>query len=80
MRRISHDMAGIAQRLNHIKESFNEEVGEVSEVWLDAKGRVFLQQQISAIQPTIGQLMGSILETTELFENIAKKLRDPKLS
>ena len=80
MRRISHDMAGIAQRLNHIKESFNEEVGEVSEVWLDAKGRMFLQQQISAIQPTIGQLMGSILETTELFENIAKKLRDPKLS
>lgn len=80
MRRISHDMAGIAQRLNHIKESFNEEVGEVSEVWLDAKGRVFLQQQVSAIQPTIGQLMGSILETTELFENIAKKLRDPKLS
>lgn len=80
MRRISHDMSGIAQRLNHIKESFNEEVGEVSEVWLDAKGRVFLQQQISAIQPTIGQLMGSILETTELFENIAKKLRDPKLS
>ena len=80
MRRISHDMSGIAQRLNHIKESFSEEVAEVAEVWLDAKGRVFLQQQISAIQPTIGQLMGSILETTELFENIAKKLRDPKLS
>ena len=80
MRRISHDMSGIAQRLNHIKESFSEEVAEVAEVWLDAKGRVFLQQQVSAIQPTIGQLMGSILETTELFENIAKKLRDPKLS
>ncbi len=80
MRRISHDMSGIAQRLNHIKESFSDEVGEVAEVWLDAKGRVFLQQQVSAIQPTIGQLVGSILATTELFENIAKKLRDPKLS
>lgn len=80
MRRISHDMSGISQRLNHIKESFSEEVGEVSEVWLDAKGRVFLQQHVSAIQPTIGQLVGSIMETTELFENIAKKLRDPKQS
>ena len=80
MRRISHDMSGIAQRLNHIKESFSEEVAEVAEVWLDAKGRVFLQQHVSVIQPTMGQLVGSILETTELFENIAKKLRDPKLS
>ena len=80
MRRISHDMTSISQRLNHIKESFSEEVGEVSEVWLDATGRVFLQQHVAAIQPTIGQLVGSILETTELFENIAKKLRDPKLS
>jgi hypothetical protein len=80
MRRISHDMSGISQRLNHIKESFGEEVGEVSEVWLDTKGRVFLQQHVSSIQPTIGQLIGAILETTELFENIAKKLRDPKLS
>ena len=80
MRRISHDMSGISQRLNHIKESFSEEVGEVSEVWLDAKGRVFLQQHVSAIQPTIGLLVGAIHEATELFENIAKKLRDPKQS
>lgn len=80
MRRISHDLSGISQRLNHIKESFSEEVAEVAEVWLDAKGRVFLQQHVSVIPPTIGQLMGAILETTELFENIAKKLRDPKLS
>lgn len=80
MRRISHDMSGISQRLNQIKESFSEEVDEVSEVWLDAKGRVFLQQHVAAIPPTIGQLVGAILETTELFESIAKKLRDPKLS
>ncbi len=80
MRRISHDMSGISQRLNHIKEAFSEEVGEVAEVWLDAKGRVFLQQHVSAIQPTIGQLVGAIHEATEVFENIAKKLRDPKQS
>jgi hypothetical protein len=80
MRRISHDLSGISQRLNHIKESFSEEVVEVSEVWLDAKGRIFLQQHVSAIQPTIGQLVGAIMDTTELFENIAKKLRDPKQS
>jgi uncharacterized protein YukE len=80
MRRISHDMSGISQRLNHIKESFTEEVAEVSEVWLDAKGRVFLQQHLASIQPTIGQVVGAIHETTELFENIAKKLRDPKQS
>ena len=80
MRRISHDMSGISQRLNHIKESFSEEVGQVSEIWLDAKGRVFLQQQEAAIPPTIGQLVGAIHESTELFESIAKKLRDPKHS
>jgi hypothetical protein len=80
MRRISHDMSGIALRLNHIKESFSEEVAEVSEVWLDTKGRVFLQQNVASISPTIGQLVGAIHETTELFESIAKKLRDPKLS
>ncbi len=80
MRRISHDMSGIAQRLGHLKESFSDEVNQVAEVWLDAKGRVFLQQHVSSVQPTIGQLVGAILDTTELFENIAKKLRDPKQS
>lgn len=80
MRRISHDLSSISQRLNHIKESFSDELREVSEVWLDTKGRVFLQQHASTVQPTIGQLVGAIHETTELFEHIAKKLRDPKLS
>lgn len=80
MRRISHDMSGINQRLNHIKESFGDEVREVSEVWIDAKGRTFLQQHTSAVEPTISQLMGAILQTTDLFESIAKKLQDPKIS
>ena len=80
MRRISHDMSGIAQRLNHIKESFGDEVREVSEVWIDAKGRTFLQQHTSSVEPTIAQLMGAMLQTTDLFESIVKKLHDPKIS
>ncbi len=80
MRRISHDMSGITQRLNHIKESFGNEVREVSEVWLDAKGRTFLQQHTSTVEPTLAQLMGAVVQATDLFESIAKKLRDPKSS
>ena len=80
MRRPSHDMSGINQRLNHIKESFGEEVREVSEIWVDSKGRGFMQQHASPVEPMIAQLMGAIVQSTELFETIAKKLRDPKLS
>ncbi len=80
MRRISHDMAGIHQRFNHIKESFGEEVREVAQVWIDAKGRTFLQQHCANVEPTITQLMGELLQTTDMFEKIAKKLHDPKLS
>ncbi len=80
MRRISHDMSGITQRLNHTKESFGNEVREISEVWLDAKGRTFLQQHTSPVEPTLAQLMGAVVQATDLFESIAKKLQDPKHS
>lgn len=80
MRRLSHDMAGITQRLNHIKETFSDEVHEVSEIWGDAQGRQFLQQHASNVEPTVAQLMAAILQSTEWFETVAKKLQDPKLS
>lgn len=80
MRRLSHDMSGINQRFHHIKETFGAEVREVSEIWGDTRGRVFLQQHASTVEPTVAQLMAAIVRSTELFETIAKKLQDPKLS
>lgn len=78
MRRISHDLSGIAQRLNHIAEVFDNEAEELAKVWLDAKGRAFLQQHTTDVPPTINQLAAAVIEAVELFENIAKKVRDPK--
>jgi hypothetical protein len=63
MRRISHDLAGVAQRLNHVAEVFNHEAEELGKIWLDAKGRAFLQQHTTEVQPTINQLAAAIIET-----------------
>ena len=52
----------------------------MSQVWQDNKGRAFLQQHASEVQPTINQLVNTIHGLTELFEEIAKKLRDPQQS
>lgn len=78
MRRISHDLSGISQRMHHLGEVFCHEAEELAKVWVDAKGRAFVAQHTSEVQPTIGQLIVSITETADLFENIARKLRDPK--
>jgi hypothetical protein len=78
MRRISHDLSGIIQRLNHLGESFNHEADELAKSWVDVKGRAFIAQHTSEVQPSIGQLIVSVTETAELFENIARKLKDPK--
>jgi hypothetical protein len=78
MRRISHDLAGVAQRLSHLSDQFGMDASEVAEVWQDAKGRAYLQQHASEIQPTTNQLVNTIQGLIELFEDIAKKLRDPQ--
>ncbi len=80
MRRISHDLSGVAQRLSQLSNQFGVEISEVSQVWQDAKGRAFLQQHASEVQPITHQLVNTIHELTELFEDMAKRLRDPQQS
>lgn len=76
MRRIKHDLAGIAQRLDRLSSNFGTEVQELSEVWRDAKGRSFLQRHAAEVQPTLNQLVAAVNTSAELFERIARKLDD----
>jgi uncharacterized protein YukE len=80
MKRISHDLGGVAQRLNRLSDEFGAEVEEVSQVWNDAKGRAYMQQNASEVQPAINQLVTAARVLTDLYEEIAKKLRDPQQS
>jgi uncharacterized protein YukE len=80
MRRVGHDLAGVAQRLHGVGERYSEEVNEVTEIWHDAKGRAFVQQHASQVQPAVTQLVSTVRTLHELFEDIAKKLRDPQQS
>ena len=77
MRRISHDMPGVSQRIQKLANEFEHCAHETQEVWRDEKGRAFIQRHISEIRPTIGQLASSLVRSVELFEEIAKRLRDP---
>ena len=77
MRRISHDLPGITQRIAKLGDQFSFAIDETAEIWKDDKGRSFLQQHTSEIGPTINQLVSTLSETIELFEVIAKKVQDP---
>lgn len=80
MKRISHDLGGIMQRLDRIGERFAEKSEITQQSWRDAKGQQFLNQHASEVPPTINQLVATLQKTIELFEDIAKKVRDPKNS
>ena len=77
MRRISHDVPGVAQRINKLTNELEQSAQETAEVWKDEKGRAFLQKHIAEVRPTVMQLTSSLVHTVELFEEIAKRLRDP---
>lgn len=77
MRRISHDLPGVTQRIAKAAEAFDGMVTETQERWRDDKGRAFLQQHTSEVRPTLSQLVAAMTKATEIFEDISKKLQDP---
>ncbi|MEZ6136367.1 MAG: hypothetical protein R3C53_15840 [Pirellulaceae bacterium] len=77
MRRPSHDLPGTMQRVAKLRDELMFAVTEVKTVWKDDKARAYLQQYTSDIPPTVNQLVATLSETIELFENIAKKVQDP---
>lgn len=77
MRRISHDLPGITQRIAKLSDNFESAVQDAQEVWRDDKGRIFFQQRTAEVTPTINQLVSTMSRTIEMFEDISKKVRDP---
>lgn len=77
MKRISHDLPGVTQRIAKLGEEFSVAVLDAQQVWRDDKGRAFFQQHTSEVGPTLNQLVSSLSQTMELFENIAKQVSDP---
>jgi hypothetical protein len=77
MQRISHDLPGVTQRFAKLADEYENCVQETLEYWRDEKGRSFVQQQLSAVRPAMGQLVSELTKSIELFEQIAKRVQDP---
>ena len=77
MRRISHDLAGSLQRITKLTGDFEIEAQEIGEVWTDAKAVQFLRQHTQEVPTQIRQLTSALTQSIELFEEIAKRVRDP---
>lgn len=77
MQRISHDLAGAAQRITKAGNAYQVHLDETAEVWKDDRGRAFLREHTSEILPTLNQLTSELSQTLELFEGLAKNLLDP---
>lgn len=78
MRRPSHDLPGCAQRLNRYTEQLLEVVDETTQLWQDKRADEFVRQHVDNIRPTVAQVTLMMAKSTELFEDIAKKLSDPE--
>lgn len=77
MRRISHDLAGISQRINKLGDQLDYEVRTVSEFWKDDVGRSFMQQHIHEVTPQMRLMVAELAAAVEEFESIARQLQDP---
>lgn len=77
MRRISHDLPGVAQRIAKLRDVLSRNMEETQQVWRDEKSRQFFQQHLSEVAPTLSGLVSSLTRTIEQFEDIAKKVEDP---
>lgn len=77
VKRISHDLPGVTQRIAKLTAEYHVDIDETLEVWRDAKGQAFMGRHTSEIRPTVNQLVSALTKSIELFENIAKKVRDP---
>lgn len=80
MRRVSHEMGGLAERLGRLAEQLEQEGQLTQEVWRDQRGEAFLRERIFPFKTHITQLVASISETSELFEELVKRLSDPDAS
>jgi len=78
MRRISHDLAGLSQRINKLSDQLDSEVRTVTEVWRDDVGRSFIQQHIHEVPPQLRLLVADLNSVIEEFESIARQLQDPE--
>jgi uncharacterized protein YukE len=77
MRRVVHELAGLAQRFNQLAQQLEEEVQTTQEIWRDQRGDAFLREQLSPYKPNVSQLVACIHESREVFEELAKRLSDP---
>ncbi|MCC6511694.1 MAG: hypothetical protein IT423_21520 [Pirellulaceae bacterium] len=77
MRRVAHDLGGLAQRLNLLAEQLDEEVQTTQEIWKDQRGEAFLREHLSPFKPTVSQLVASIQEAHDLFEQLSRQMADP---
>ncbi len=79
MRRISHDLPGVAQRLAKMRDTLSVATAETEQVWRDDKGQQFFQQHVSHVPPTVSGLVSSLTQLIEQFERIAKQVQDPDI-
>lgn len=78
MRRISHDLPGVTQRIAKLRDELTDAAAETQLVWRDDKGRQFFQQHIAEVSPTLNQLLTGLAQSIEQFETIAKTVLDPQ--
>ncbi len=77
MKRISHDLPGVTQRIARLRDDLSQAAANTQQIWCDDKGRQFFQQHIADVAPTLSQLISSLTQSVEQFEDIAKKVLDP---
>jgi hypothetical protein len=77
MRRVSHDLPGVSQRIAKLRDNLNAAAAETKLAWRDEKGAQFFQQHISHVAPALSGLVSSLALGIEQFEDIAKKVQDP---
>ena len=79
LKRISHDLGGTTKRIAKLRDEFSVAITDISESWKDEKWRSFLQKHTTEIGPTFNQLVSTLSTAIELFESIAKKVKDPDI-
>ncbi len=78
MKRIGHDLAGVTQRIARLNDQLAEFTVEAEQIWRDEKAKLFFGQHIAPAAPALSQLVSSLTQSIELFEDIARKVQDPE--
>lgn len=77
IRRVSHELGGLGERLKQLAEQLDQEGHLTEEIWRDQRGEAFLREHIFPFKSNVSQLVSSVNETSELFEELARRLSDP---